>query len=271
MLSLTRARSSRVLFALPSGRFLLGSITADQATEQIFPAAKVKTSAGSTQAVRNVILASAQSGQMLDASGQVAYMPGTADCAGVSLVKPALTGTVGALALKFAPQAAAAGGPIAGAAVLAIAGISDLFSAIFSHHAAAVAKERSILCAAVPAANQTLGLIDQAVSGGQATPAQAMSALDSTVSGFESAVSGIIHGSDPTGSCNAACVMLSELRAIVALKKSQYQDLTAQASSAAAGPGGSSPVSSVMSSKTVSSLLPWAAAALGAWLVLSEG
>jgi hypothetical protein len=269
MVTIMRSRPSRAVLAFPSGRFLLGAITAEQATETVFPASKVRGSAGSTQAVRNVIVASAGAGQLLDAAGQIAYMPGTADCAGVSLLRPALTGTIGSLALKFAPQAAAAGGPIAGAVVLAIAGISELFSAIFSHHAAAIAKERSILCAAVPAANQTLGLIDQAVNAGQATPAQASSALDSAVSGFDSAVSGIIKGSDPTGSsCNAACVMLSELRAIVALKKSQYADLAAAQSAASGSPFASSSGASSVATSGGFSFLPWAAAGIALYLFL---
>jgi len=52
------------------------------------------------------------------------------------------------------------------------------------------------------------------------------------VSGFQQAVASIIHGANPmsSGECNAACVILSELRAIVLLKQSQYQDLAAQQS-----------------------------------------
>ena len=207
---------------------------------------------------------------MLNASGSPAYVPGSADCAGVSLVKPALTSTVSGLALKFLPQAAAAGGPIVGAVVVAIAGISELFSVIFGHHARAVAKERSILCAAVPAANQSIELIAQAVSAGQASPAQAIAALDQVVSGFQSAVSSIIHGADPmsSGECNAACVMLSELRAIVVVQKSQYQDLIAAQSAPVSSAAAS--IARVFSGGSGSSLLPWAAAGLGLWFILKE-
>jgi hypothetical protein len=275
-----RTRSTRTVIALPSGRFLLGALTAEQATEQIFPQAKVTGSAGHNAQARNVILWSAEAGQLIQNNQQIAYAPGSGDCAGVSLVKPALTSTVGGLALKFAPQAFAAGGPVAGAVTLAIAGIGELFGAIFGHHAAAVAKERSILCAAVPAADQSIVLIDQAVSAGQATPAQAMSALDSVVSGFQSAVGSIIHGSDPmsSGQCNAACVMLSALRAIVVQKKSVYEDLAAQQAQAAQAtaapvpaPGAAAQISSVLTGAKVSSVLPWAAAALGLWFILQEG
>lgn len=270
MYALTRARSSRTTVALPSGRFLLGAISPADATEQVFPKARVTNAAGHNLSVRNSILSSASAGQMLNASGAQAYVPGSADCAGVSLLKPALTSAVTGMALKFLPQAAAAGGPIAGAVVVAIAGISELFSVIFGHHAKAVANERSILCAAVPAANQSIELIAQAVSNGQATATQAVGALDQVVSGFQSAVSGIIHGADPlsSGECNAACVMLSELRAIVAVLKSQYQDMAAQVSASG------SPVSAIanaISGGSLSGLLPLAAAGLGLWLILKEG
>jgi len=252
----TRTRASRKLIALPSGRFLLGAITADEAAEQIFPQARVGKNAGHNAATRQQIVSSAAAGQVM------AYAPGSGDCQGVSLVKPALAKTVGGMALKFVPQAFAAG-PIVGGVVLAIAGLGQLFGAIFGHHAAAVGKERSILCTAVPAANQSIELIDQMVASGQQTPQQGMSALDAVVSGFQSAVAPIIHGADPmaSGECNAACVMLSDFRAIVLVKKSQYQDLAnaSQAGPAAAAFGGN-----------LSSLVPWAAAGLGLWLVLKE-
>jgi hypothetical protein len=271
MYALTRARSPRTTIALPSGRFLLGAISPADATEQIFPQARVTSAAGHNLSIRNQILASAGAGQILNVSGAPAYMPGTADCAGVSLAKPALMSATTGLALKFLPQAAAAGGPIGAAVVIAIAGISELFSVIFGHHAKAVAKERSVLCAAVPAANQSIELIAQAVSGGQATPAQAIAALDQVVSGFQSAVSSIIHGADPmsSGECNAACVILSELRAIVLVAKSQYQDLVAQQLTASSS-SASAAIANVFSGGSGSSLLPWAAAGLGLWLILKE-
>jgi len=108
MYALARARTRRTLIALPSGRFLLGAITADQAAEQIFPQARVGKNAGHNAATRAAIVSSAGAGQMVNASGALAYMPGSGDCAGVSLVKPVLIGTVGNLALKFVPQAFAA-------------------------------------------------------------------------------------------------------------------------------------------------------------------
>jgi hypothetical protein len=267
MYASARTRSARTVIALPSGRFLLGALTPEQATEQIFPQAKVGKGPGHDQTTRGYILSSAQAAAVNSGMFTTAYMPGEAPCGqGVSMVKPALLSTTSGLALKFTPQAFAAG-PIVGGIVLAIAGISKLFSVIFSHHAAAMAKEQSTLCAAVPAANQSLELIDQAVAGGQATPQDGITALDAVVSGFRQAVAGIIKGSDPTssGECNAACENLSELRAYVLLKQSQYKDLAAAQS---ASP--TSQVASAIASGNIPSLLPWAAAGLGLLLLLKE-
>jgi hypothetical protein len=105
---------------------------------------------------------------------------------------------------------------------------SQIFSAIFAHHAAAVAKEQGTLCAAVPAANQALQVIDEAVQSGQATPQQAIDALNAMPGQFRSQVSGIYQD------CNAACVMYEELEAICLVKASQYQDLIDSANATAA-------------------------------------
>jgi hypothetical protein len=243
----------------------LSALTPEDATEQIFPQAQVRGKAGHNASVRNEILYSAQAGQIMTAANNdLAYQPQNAECKGASMLKPALLSTAGGVALKFAPQAFAAGGPIVGGIVLAVAGLSELFGAIFGHHAKAVAKERSILCAAVPSANQSLQLIDQAVSSGQATPQQAIAALDSMVSGFQQAIAPIIHGANPmsSGECNAACVMLSCLRGVVLVKKSQYQDLADAQAKAAANPVGSAlaPISAAIQSAGLPS---WALPAAG--------
>jgi hypothetical protein len=240
----------------------LGAISPTDATNQIFPSARITGSAGHNQAAWDSILASAQAEQMLGARGEIAYVPGTIDCAKASgqaaqagmqdlkLVSTgaglALTGaTVGyaiANSATFA-VASAALAPITLGISIAVAGIVAIFSVIFAHHAQAVAKEQTILCSAVPAANNYLNIITQAVSEGLATPAQGIAALDSLVSDFQSTVASIMHGTDPTssGECNAACVMFSELKAIVLVKKSQLQDLIA-AQQPAAMPSASGPV-----------------------------
>jgi hypothetical protein len=249
----------------PYGLGSLDALTPTAAAQQVFPNAPRSSSPGHNMAAFNLIQASAAAGQLLDVSGGVAYVPGSQDCAGASLLKPALLSTAGGLALKFAPEAFAAG-PIVGGIVVAVAALSEMFAAIFGHHAAAIKKEQSILCAAVPAANQTLQLIDQAVQSGQATPQQAIAALNGMPAQFDAQVASIRHGADPTvsGECNAACLMATALRAIVIAKVSQYQDILA------AAPAGG--ITSAVSQAAAQTGLPtWAilAAAAGIlWWVL---
>ncbi len=216
MYALARARSSRTMYALPSGRFLLGAITPEQAAESIFPRAKITKAAGHNQGIFDGLASAAGAGYLN------AALP--ALCAGgrpPGMVAPALVNTASGMAMKFVGPAFGAG-PIVGSIVLAGALLSKVFGAILQHHAAAVKKEQSILCAAVPAANDALSTIDQVLAAGQSTPQQASDALDQVVSGFSQATSAIRKGADPasSGECNAACVWLSALRAVVARKKS---------------------------------------------------
>lgn len=253
-------RRRATVLALPSGRFLLGAITADAAARTVFPNPPASPNAGHNMATFDSIVAAANSGQM-----SPAYLPGTSDCANVTLGPRAILTkgptAAGGLLLKIG---AASGNPIVLAigAAATIAGI--VFSAIFGHHAKAVARERSILCAAVPAANQTLQVVDEAIAAGQFTPQNGIDALNAMLGGFAQQVASIQHGADPTakGECNAACVMLSQLRAIVARKISEYQDLQ----TAAAAPGGA-----IAQAIGGSSILPWAAAGLLLFLFLKEG
>jgi hypothetical protein len=245
----------------------LGAISPEAATEQIFPQSRVRGKPGHDQGARDAILASAQQGTFaLQAGGRYQALPQLCKTGrGPGMAKPVIFSTAGGIAMKFVPEAFAAG-PIVGAIVLAGAAIAEVFGAIFAHHAAAVKKEQSILCAAIPAAMDSLQVIDQAVSSGQATPQNGMDALDSVVTGFRQAVSPIIHGADPmsSGECNAACVWLSELRAIVLVKKSQYQDLAA----APAGAGPFGPVGSAISQAAATAGLPsWLLWAAGAYLL----
>jgi hypothetical protein len=209
----------------------LGAITPDDATNQVFPSSKIATAAGHNQSIWNVIRSSASAGQMVDQNGAAAYIPGTAECAATgvsSTLKLASTASGMALTgLNIANAAGVVAAPFTLGVSIAIDSIIGIFGVIFGHHAAAVKKEQSVLCAAVPAANNYLQIIDQAVQSGNATPQDGIHALDSLLSDFESQVASIRHGSDPTssGECNAACVMQSELHAIVLLKQSEYQDL----------------------------------------------
>lgn len=225
----------------------MGALTPEQATEMIFPKAQVRSGAGHDLGARNAILHSVTAGLMVNDQGVPAYIPGTSQCAASgqsSDVKLAqISGQMALTGVNIAAMAstsvAAAIGTALGPATLGISALIGLFPLLFGHHAAAVRQEQSVLCAAVPAANNYLQIIDQAVTTGKASPQQGIDALNSLVTDFHAKVQSIQHGSDPMsqGECNAACVMLSELRGIVALKASQYQDLAAaQPISAGSGP-----------------------------------
>jgi len=215
--------------------------------------------------------ASATAGQVVKGDGSAIYVPGSADCAqaqsvGKALITSAAT-TGGGLLLKIG---ATSGNPIllgAGAAA-ELAGL--VFGLIFGHHAAAVKKEQSVLCAAVPAANNSFQAIDQAVQGGQFTPQQGMTALDSLASGFQSAVSPILKMND--SQCNAACVMIMAVRAVVAAKKQQYQALAAQQVAAVQNlPPALQPVASALQPVLAPVQAAIASAGLPGWLLPAAG
>src|SRR5437660_3212729 len=121
-------------------------------------------------------------------------------------------------------------GVVAGLA-LGLVGIGiTVFGAIFAHHKKQVARERQVLCAAVPAANETLRVIETAIQQGQIAPAQAIAYLDDLFNQFQGAIGAILK-SDSTH-CNAACVWRYSLAAIVARKKDRYAHITVKASGA---------------------------------------
>jgi hypothetical protein len=200
-------------------------------------AAAQVTEAKVTASGKAAILNSAQRLQMMGASGEVAYIPGTVDCAAADGVPTGqqndlkLGQTATGLALQGVQLASAAGvlaAPFTMGISIAISGIVGLFSTLINHHAQAVKKEQTVLCSAVPAANNYLNVIAQAVSSGAATPQNAISALESLKGDFRSAVGSIYQD------CNAACVMYEELEAICLVMESQFQDMIDSANAAAA-------------------------------------
>src|ERR1700751_5233374 len=216
--------------------YFLGSLTAEQATEEVFPASRVTSSAGHNAAARAQILASAGAGEIMGASG-ADYVPGTSQCSAAAGSGPGnvqLAQTASGLALQGTSIGLVASGTVAAAALapwtMGISAIIGLFPLLFGHHAQAVKKEQSVLCTAVPAANNYLQIIDQAVKSGKATPQQGIDALNSLLSDFESQVSSIRHGTDPlsAGECNAACIEQTKLHAVILVMQSQYQDLITQ-------------------------------------------
>jgi hypothetical protein len=230
----------------------------------IFPNPPASPHPGHNMATFDSIVAAAQTGYM------PGYDPGSGGCANVTLGAKAIITSGGKQAAGILLKiGAVSGNPIVLAAGAAAEVASIVFSAIFGHHAKAVARERSILCAAVPAANQTLVAVDEAIAGGQFSPQNGIDALNAMVASFGQEVASIQHGADPTsrGECNAACVMLSQLRAIVARKISLYQDMIAPPQPAAL-PGAAVPSGGAIVSG--GSVLPWAAAALVAFLILGR-
>jgi hypothetical protein len=215
--------------------------------------------------------ASAAAGQIVRGDGSPIYVPGTADCAHATSVGKALitagATTAGGLLLKIG---AASGNPI----VLAAGGAAELagviFGAIFGHHQAAVGKEQNTLCSAVPAANDSLAVIDQAVQSGQFTPQQGMTALDNLASGFRSAVSPILKMN--SGQCNAACVMVMAVNAVVAAKKAKYSALaTQQASAVQSLPPALQPIGTAVSSAIAPVQAAIASAGLPSWVLPAAG
>jgi len=237
------------------GSQLLGALTPDQAAEQVFPTAQIRRGAGHNQSIWDQIRQSAAGGLIVDAHGAPAYVPGTGACSAtgqssnIKLAQVAgtlaLTGVNVAAMTSASVMAAVGGAAVLGAATLGIGAIIGLFPIFFGHHAAAVKKEQSVLCAATPAANNYLQVIDDAVRTGRATPQQGIDALSSLQADFETQVAGIRHGDNPMsqGECNAACVIQSELRAVVLRKQSQYQDLIV-AQAPTSGPSIAPPVTS---------------------------
>jgi len=163
-------------------------------------------------------------------------------------------------ALKGAPVYTIVGG-----VVLAVGALGSLFGIVFGHHAAAVAAERKVLCAAVPSANDTLSAIYDAVGNGTMTPQQGQQALAGLLSQFAATVAPIIKSN--SSQCNAACVWIKQLTAIVARQSSILQDTI----DAAAKSPVSSAASSILSPFTSSGIPPWLLYAAGGvllWKVL---
>lgn len=260
------------------GYVMLGALTPDQAAKSVFPNAPRSPNAGHNMATYNAIMASARAGALVNSSGTPAYIPGTSDCSAtgqsgnVKLAQIsgqlALTGINVASAMST--SVAAFLGTALGPATLGISAIIGLFPLLFGHHAAAVKKEQSVLCAAVPAANNYLQIIDDAVRNGKATPQQGIDALNSLAGDFDTQVAPIRSGADPTvsGECNAACVMSTELKAVILVKQSQYQDLIA-AQPASSGPSTAAPVSSGSTMTLPVPSTQAAAASSSSWLPIA--
>lgn len=244
-----RAHTMRGYAVLGAEAWGLGAITAEAALADVI--SKSGVSSGTIPAsTQSLIQQAVAAGQLINAGGSAAYIPGTADCAASGISGGArdlaLAGSGAQMFLTTATSAQVgliAAGPATLGISIAIAGIVGIFGTLMAHHAQAVKKEQNTLCSAVPAANNYLNIIEQGVTSGQVTPAQAIQALQSLSSGFDTAVSSIRKMGG--GMCNAACVMTEMLRAIVEYRTSAYQDLEA-AGAAIAASSGSTPISAAM-------------------------
>jgi hypothetical protein len=248
----------RLAVVRPQRRFKrMGALTPDQAAATAMPQSTISSKAGFTQGEFNAISAAAAAGQFTN------FNP--AGCSGQSQksVGPAIVSTAGGFALKFAGATGPAA-PFVAAAGAALEVAGAVWGAIFGAHAAAVAKEQQVECAAVPAANDSLLAINQAVQNGTLTPAEGIQALQTLQSQFNSTIASIVKNS--ASQCNAGCVWMKTMQAIVAELSSQYQDME---NAAAAAPA--SPVSAVSSAVAAAGLPSWLlpAAAFGLlWYLL---
>jgi hypothetical protein len=247
------------------------------------PPSTIRSTPGFTQAVWNDIQLAASSGsfQAFNPSGCQGVSAGGNIKIAQTASGLALTGVTMALELAH----------VATFATLApftfgISAIIGLFPLFFAHHAAAVAQEQKVICAAVPAAQNYLQEIESGVRAGYATPQQGIAALQSLLSDFQSKMSSIIK--NDASHCNAACVWVKELTAIVAYQSSMYQDM-ANAQAAApkptapaatspltpAAPAGTltlpSPVAPLPAAPIVSSYLPAGTPTWLGWLALLVG
>jgi hypothetical protein len=136
-------------------------------------------------------------------------------------------------------------GAIVGAATLGVGALISVIGMIFAHHAAAVARDLSFSCSAVPAVNNAFAVINKAVQSGQTTPAAAAQALDTIYAQFMSAggASGSASGPGNIPSsgtainnhpyCNSNCVVSVILKAMVLYLQSQYNAMAASVASTA--------------------------------------
>jgi len=202
----------------------LGAMSPQDAATKEFPSG---TSSGFHTKWMPAILSCAEAGQLTyDLMGAAACESVTGS--GVSNVQLAQMSTGLALtginvAAVLSSTVAASIGTILGPLTMGVSAIIGLFPLIFGHHAAAVKKERSVLCPAFAAANNYLQVIQQGVDTGACTPQDAIAALESLQSDFRSTIASVTQDSGST--CNEGCLLNHGLAAIVDVKSSEYQDL----------------------------------------------
>ena len=203
----------------PTRRFSLGALDPTDVANSIMPQSAISKVPGFTQDIWNDIQESAASGQI---ENFVQPCTGQSGPSGAQIVQTA-TSSGSAIALAIPAVAAGPFAPF----VLIGAALVGLFEQLFAAHARAVKKEQQVECAAVPAFNDGITAITQAVTAGTITPQTGISSSSQLLNSFQQQISQIMKD-DPT-QCNAGCVWWKCAQAAVAELQSQFQDMITQA------------------------------------------
>lgn len=151
------------------------------------------------------------------------FQTGASLALGTSAAGIGIAGAAGAIAASTAA--------LAGAVTMGVGAIVGVISVIFQHHAAAVRQEQQLGCAAIAAWNNSISLIDNAISNGHLTPDAASAAMDELYSKISAALAPAVSHSPY---CSADCELLIECKAIVIFRKAKYAALASQQVSQAA-------------------------------------
>lgn len=189
--------------------YFMSGISDDQILRQSFST----TDARGSQLVRDTALQAAHGGALW-------LKPGSPDCTNVGsgTTSAKLVSSSGGISMQLASVAPATG-PLA-PILLGAGAVLSVFGSIFGAHKAAQAREANILCSAVPAANDAIRAINDAVNNGTITANQGAQSLDKLYSDLTTTVQPILKAN--SDQCNAACFVLAEARALIVKLKSDY-------------------------------------------------
>lgn len=154
-------------------------------------------------------------------AGQLDFITEQATCGGstdpgLNLQQASSLALTGAsVGTSIATQAGVIAGSVAGAiggvVLPGVGAIVGIVTAIFQHHAQAVARDNAAQCHLIPAANNCLKVIIQGVQAGQLSPAQGVAAIDAIPGQFKAGAGAALNYSPY---CNALCEEQLRLRAI---------------------------------------------------------
>jgi hypothetical protein len=217
------------------------------------------------------------------ANGNIPTASFSAACAGIIAANPDLTltqaagsiagATTGSLATAAAGTTA---GAVLGAATFGIGVVVAIVSLIFAHHAAAVKAEQNYGCVAIAGFNNSMAAINEGVASGQIAPADAVTALNTVYSQFQSTVAPS-YSTSPY--CSADCEAQLQVKASVLYWQSQYQAM-ADAAASAAAPAATAPTAAQIAANPllavtapVQNAVATAAASTGlpAWMIWALG